>query len=480
MEKTMSEKFESESQKHITIIGGGLGGLYSAWKLRQNGFKVSLIERLPLVGGLAASIKHEGYNIDIGPHYMTLKRKSEITDEIINIVGKENVIELNDIQNSYKSFYQGKILNEFPTIYDAIFSSGIKSIINSGFGLISRSQSEITDDSISSEQYLKAAFGSYLYEIWCKPYLIQNFGNVDLPLDYVKSRFQPLKIIKIFKKLNKKNKKSILKKSNNSSKYVDCYFRNGTGTLVDELFKKNKEIGVNLILNSQILSIDHKNPKTITYMKNSETILHNSDLIIYATPPQVTEKWFTEKNETNSIDAFNAIMLFLFVDSKKLFDGWLLNIFDSRIPFFRISQQNYLSSEVSPKDKTLLSIEIRSSGKSKNDLWNVDDQTIVKTIKNNLKKIGLINDEKIDGYKIIKFPNLYPKFKKQNSQFENLQNQVESFSNEFILGTADLDTGRSVSVEKNQDELVPSGGGIYNTIFRSKKLIDRIISENHS
>ena len=203
-------------------------------------------------------------------------------------------------------------------------------------------------------------------------------------------------------------------------------------------------------------------------------------MIVYATPPQVTEKWFTEKNETNSIDAFNAIMLFLFVDSKKLFDGWLLNIFDSRIPFFRISQQNYLSSEVSPKDKTLLSIEIRSSGKPKNDLWNADDQTIVKTIKNNLQKIGLINDEKIDGYKIIKFPNLYPKFKKQNSQFENIQNPVESFSNEFVLGTAELDTGRFVSVEKNQDELVPSAGGIYNAIFRSKKLIDRIISENHS
>ena len=38
-------------------------------------------------------------------------------------------------------------------------------------------------------------------------------------------------------------------------------------------------------------------------------------------------------------------MIFLCIDSPKLFDGWVINIFDDAIPFFRISQQNARTTE---------------------------------------------------------------------------------------------------------------------------------------
>ena len=51
----------------------------------------------------------------------------------------------------------------------------------------------------------------------------------------------------------------------------------------------------------------------------------------------------------------NSIMVCLFINSKKLFNGWLVSVFDTKIPFFRLSQQNFLSEKIShPKIKHYL------------------------------------------------------------------------------------------------------------------------------
>ena len=63
----------------------------SGLKLSEQGYTINILEKQKAVGGLSASIPINGFKIDIGPHYMTLKKDSEITDEIFDIVGKENI-----------------------------------------------------------------------------------------------------------------------------------------------------------------------------------------------------------------------------------------------------------------------------------------------------------------------------------------------------------------------------------------------------
>ena len=70
----MKQKIE----KTVTVIGAGIGGLYTALKLCEKGYSVNIIERNHVVGGLSASIPVDGYQIDIGPHYMTLKKESDL------------------------------------------------------------------------------------------------------------------------------------------------------------------------------------------------------------------------------------------------------------------------------------------------------------------------------------------------------------------------------------------------------------------
>lgn len=463
----------------ITIIGGGIGGLHSALNLAKNGFEVTLIERQKNVGGLSASIPIKGYKIDIGPHYMTLKKESEITEEIINLVGKENIIFLNDIEKSYLSYYNKKILKTVPTISDAIFSSGLKSILMSTFSLIFKPSFKSNTNETLSQEYLRTCFGNYLFEKWCKPYLLQNFGNLDLPLDYLKNRFKPITINKILNKLlYKSNRIDEVKIKKLDDKYINCYFKYGIGYLSEILHKKIKNLGVKIILEADIISIQHERNKKIVYKKNGNEYSIETDYIIYATPPTITKKWFDKLNE-NYIDKqhnknYNSIMVFLFVDIPKIFDGWLISIFDKTIPFFRLSQQNFLSNDVSPRNKTLLTAEIRLDENS--ELWNKNEDEIFQIVKNNLKNMNLLNHQ-IDGYKIIKLQNLYPRFKSNIKEINfQIENEISKTKNEYLLGISELDTGRFASSEQlsNKDH-VPSGGGIYNAISNSKRIADMIM-----
>lgn len=472
---------KEKRKKTITVIGAGLSGLYTASKLCENGYSVNILEKNRIVGGLSASIPENGYQIDIGPHYMTLKKESKITDEIIELVGKDELITINNIEKSYLSYYQQKILYSFPTIMDAVFASGVKSLVSSTISILKKKSSALHDNNTSASNYLKACFGDYLFRVWCEPYLIQNFGTLDLPLEYVKNRFRPITIKKILEKLVNKNKKNSDEEVKKTSEiYIDCYFKSGIGSLVNLLEKQIKEDNGNIILNANIISIDHTK-KSITYKKNNQQVTLDTDIIVYATSPKIISNWFQDiKKDKNDVKKthFNSIMTFLFIDTKKLFDGWLMSIFDTKIPFFRLSQQNFLSDGVGPKGKTLLTAEIRLD--ENDELWTKNDQEIKTLVEEHLKKMNIMKNHHIEGFKIIKFPNLYPKFNpvKKFSNSTNLE-LMKNTKNEYILGTVEQDTGRFVTAEsKINDDHVPSTGGIYNAISNSKKIIKNILEDD--
>ena len=47
------------------VIGGGVGGLCTAIRLRAAGHEVTLVERNPIVGGKLAALTEEGYTFDL-------------------------------------------------------------------------------------------------------------------------------------------------------------------------------------------------------------------------------------------------------------------------------------------------------------------------------------------------------------------------------------------------------------------------------
>ncbi len=67
----------------ILVIGGGISGLACAWRLKQLGQPVLLLERSSRFGGLIDTIDQDGFRFDIGPQSFTdTPGLSELIDEL--------------------------------------------------------------------------------------------------------------------------------------------------------------------------------------------------------------------------------------------------------------------------------------------------------------------------------------------------------------------------------------------------------------
>ena len=56
----------------VVVVGGGLGGCAAAVRLAKLGHEVTLVERLPRVGGAVGFVEQDGYRWDAGPHATAL------------------------------------------------------------------------------------------------------------------------------------------------------------------------------------------------------------------------------------------------------------------------------------------------------------------------------------------------------------------------------------------------------------------------
>ncbi len=57
--------------RHAVIIGGGLGGMAAALRLRAKGYRVTLFDRTPMLGGRAQVFEKDGFRYDAGPTVIT-------------------------------------------------------------------------------------------------------------------------------------------------------------------------------------------------------------------------------------------------------------------------------------------------------------------------------------------------------------------------------------------------------------------------
>ena len=354
-----------------------------------------------------------------------------------------------------------------------MLSFGMKSIFKSLISFIFAKISSHRND--TTEEYLISTYGNYLFENWCKPYLKKTSGKVDIPLEDARKKFKPITFSKIFKKFFFKKKRSTQESIKNKKKsdFIQCYFKEGIGQFASVLKKKIVESNGVIVLGASIEKIEHEEEiKKIKYTFEGKEIVHTSDFIIYATPLQITKKFFSINEKTINSN-LHSIMVFLLIDSPKIFDRWILDVFDPKAVFFRIAQQTFLSKNVAPPNKSLISVEIRSN--DNDSLWTKDNQVIVKEVEQSLREIKLLKNEKIDGSKVIKLRNVYPKFKNVNQQNNKKIDFVSNIKNEYFLGTKEMDSGRLISDEQTEGNV--SLGGIFTAIQESKNICNKLITK---
>ena len=61
----------TDNVSDVLVIGAGFGGIAAALRMRARGFSVTLVERLPEIGGRAQVFNKGGFKHDAGPTVIT-------------------------------------------------------------------------------------------------------------------------------------------------------------------------------------------------------------------------------------------------------------------------------------------------------------------------------------------------------------------------------------------------------------------------
>ncbi len=74
------------SRRSVVIVGAGPGGLAAAMLLAHAGVKVTVVERMPHVGGRTSAIQADGFRFDLGPTFFLYPR---VLERIFGAVGRD-------------------------------------------------------------------------------------------------------------------------------------------------------------------------------------------------------------------------------------------------------------------------------------------------------------------------------------------------------------------------------------------------------
>lgn len=310
------------TKKTVAILGGGIAGIYVAYRLAQAGFKVVIFEKEDRLGGLAATFKVGSSRLEKFYHHFFQ------TDEVaIRLIKELNLAD--DFYFSKLStaiYYQNQIypfnrpqdLLQFKPlpIADRLRTGAVLFFLKKN----KRWQKLAT---ITADHWLNKWLGSKAYSILWQPLLKSKFG----------AYWPTVNMAWFWSRIHCRSSQL-------------GYFKGGYQTFFNRLIGKITDLGVEVRLESNILSVQ-KNAKDENIIVKTAKTIESFDLVLSTLPESIAAKVFVDLpadfiKKRAAHHHLGAQTLILLLD-RRLLDHYWLNINDPDPPFLVAIDQSYIA-----------------------------------------------------------------------------------------------------------------------------------------
>lgn len=261
----------------IAVIGGGIGGISIALRMRKKGFEVDLFEKNSELGGKIGEIKTKDYRFDTGPSLFTLPY---LIDELFSLFDKPKLsYEKLDVVSKYfwddgsiiKSYSDAdKFANELNDKFNEPKENTLRFLKNVA-DLYNITADVFIFSSLHKLSFLtKPELRSKIIEARkLKPWLSMY--------SQLKRQFRSKKVIQIFSRYatyngsNPYEAPSTLNLIAHLEHNVGAYFpEKGMRSIIEELENLMVEVGINIYKNSLVEKINVNNKKIDNILVNVE------------------------------------------------------------------------------------------------------------------------------------------------------------------------------------------------------------------
>ena len=290
--------------KKIIVIGSGFGGLAASLRLRAKGYKVTLLEKHPDLGGRARVFKKDGFTYDGGPTVITAPH---LFEELFSLFNKKisDYVEIIPLDLWYRFVfndgdtfdYNGddKSMEEQVKKYNSDDYTGYKELVNFTEKIFDKGFTDLSDKPFNNLVFMMKQIPALLkLKSYKSVYsLVSNYiSNEKLrrvfsmhPLLVGGNPFSTTSIYTLILFLEKK--------------WGIHYSIGGTGSVVKALEKLMKEENITIIKDAEVTEILTKNKK-VTGVKINESKVINCDYVICnSDPPNVYNNLIKSKEDYN-------------------------------------------------------------------------------------------------------------------------------------------------------------------------------------
>ena len=216
-------------------------------------------------------------------------------------------------------------------------------------------------------------------------------------------------LVKKYLEISKREpgKLSLVERESLPSYYPEKGFGEIANRISKEILKNNGEIFTNCKA-EKIYFIDH----SIKVETNKKDFF--GDYIISTIPLNNLIKKINPNAPSSVVECSQKleylclVLVYIITKKKSVIDCQYCYYINK--PYNRISEMNYFSEKTSPENENLLSIEI--SCHHNDEMWNLSKQKIFDICMTSIKKDGLLNDNDVIDFKVVKVPNVYPIYRK--------------------------------------------------------------------
>lgn len=429
--------------KEIVILGAGLSGLTTAWKLAKHGQKVTVIESSDKIGGLAKSFKKNRCIFDYGPHAFHTKNRM-VFSELRTILGNQ----LDCIGKKKITVYFNKKTFDDPlrNTY-AMLNLGLNQLIKCAtsyaYSNIKLKLFNPKDDTF--EDWLSNRFGKEFYDIFFGSYTrkVWNIDPKELDYKFASERIPPLQIKKIFKALFLKEKELAKTADLNEGELdptVMYYPHEGIGQLSDRLKEDIEKHGGRIFLNTKPLSVETekrtvKSVKIDGEKKGNITCDHLVSTIPLDQLTMLIHPTLEEDiiNSAKNLKFRGALFMFITVKKDKLFDDHWLYFQDNDIIFYRGNQNTVYSKALMPKGKCGIILEMGEK------YFEEDESKVAADAIEALEKNKILSKQDVESYCFDKLSHAYPVYLKNvDVHAKKVIDRLQSIQNLTIIGRQGL------------------------------------------
>jgi oxygen-dependent protoporphyrinogen oxidase len=354
--------------RQVIVVGGGISGLACAYRLKQLGIPVTLLEASARVGGLVGSERRGGFLFESGPQSF---QGTEALLELVREVGIESELQRAD-PRAPRFVYLHRRLQKIPMTPQALMASsllGIKSRARIASEPFKRTKPPTKEESVAD--FVRRKFGHEILEYLVAPFVSGVYAGDPEKLS-LKAAFPTLEEWeREYGSVLRGAMKSRSEKEKRSGPPPLCSFVGGVGSLGNAIAAK---LGGSVRLGAQAMSVERSTNYQICFVQDgrsemveaaamvlaspayiaapliapvSLTLAHTLSGVVYA-PVAVVACGYYDRQVAHALDGFG----FLVPRSEKvrtLGTVWNSSLFPGRAPAGSVAITSFIGGATDPK-----------------------------------------------------------------------------------------------------------------------------------